>query len=319
MIKINFFDYNSVLVGMSKLYGIDENKIMLMSIKAHCETNPIASFIKMAGIKLDSIDISHVMLHCKHIMTIDDEFASIKKYGLITLDKVLTYETPLHTFLFEHGIEIDVDNRNVFYNGKKIHLYEPEEECEVCFFDGECKHQKFINGKPETLSYRNMACDFRDGISVIRTKLYTHKSEIEVHLSGEIKEVHDYPGVKYHPEILVTLESLIYQLFKESPHLESDWKKKQNGKYYCLDFDINIKDFEMITSKPIFEDYDDYFEFNERPMYGLYNVSPNFYGNIFILKRALGILSGDIPTVYGQIFPEVEIPYDKITITGFRS
>ena len=318
MIKFDFWDCNSVLVGLSELYGLEENAILRMNIESLCEENPVAAFIRKADIKLDSTDVSQVMLHCKHIMTIDDEFASIKKYGLLPLDKVLTYDTPLHNFLFEHGIEIDIDSRNVFYKGRKIYLYKSDEECTSCFFGGECKHSSWLNGESSTLTYKNMACDFRKGISVLKTKLYADKSEIEVHLSGKLEEIHGYSCVKYNPEILTTLEHMICKLFKESPHLESDWRESQVGEYYCLDFDVNIFDFEMITSKPIFENYEDYFEFNKEPMYGLYNVNPNFYGNVFILTRALSILLGEKPTVYGQLLPNVKISYDDISISKYQ-
>lgn len=318
MIKFDFWDCNSVLTGLSELFSLNENAILRMYIEALCEDNPIASFVEKANIKLDSVDVSQVMLHCKHIMTIDDEFASIKKYGLLPLNKVLIYDTPLHKFLFEHGINIDVDNRNLFYKGTEVHLYKSDEECKNCFYGGECKHSSWFNGEPSTLTYKNMACDFRKGISILETKLYTHKSEIEVHLSGKLEEVHGYSCVKYNPEILATIEQMICKLFKESPNLETDWRKRQAGEYYCLDFDVNICDFEAITTRPIFENYEDYFEFNQEPMYELYNVSPNFYGNVFILERALPILLGEKPTVYGQLLPRVKISYDDISVSKYE-
>lgn len=257
-------------------------------------------------------------MHCKHIMTINDEFVSIKKYGLITLDKVLTYDTPLHNFLLEHGIEIDVENHNVYYRGRQVNLYNSDEECTKCFYGGGCKHTTFFDGRPVSQIYKNMVCDFRNSISAFETKLYKHKSEIEVHLCGEIDEVHNYSEVKYNPEILITLESMICKLFKESSHLVEDWRKKQMGKYYCLDFDVNIFDFEFITSKPIFEDYEEYYKFNKVPMYDLYNVSPYFYGNVFILYWAVKVLSAELPTVYGALLPDVKVLYEDITISQFE-
>lgn len=232
MIKFDFWDCASVLTGLSELYGLDENVILRMNIESLGADNQVAAFIEKADIKLDSVDVSQVVLHCKHIMTIDDDFASIKKYGLLPLNKVLTYDTPLHKFLFEHGIDIDVDNRKLFYKGKEVHLYKSDEECKNCFYGGECKHSSWFNGEPSTLTYKNMACDFRKGISILETKLYTHKSEIEVHLSGKLDEVHGYSCVKYNPEILTTIEQMICKLFKESPHLETDWKTRQVGEYY---------------------------------------------------------------------------------------
>lgn len=317
MVRINFFDYASVLSGLEKLYGIEENQILKMIVEAQCEENPVASFIRKANIKLDTVDISQVMLRCKHIMTIDDDFASIKKYGLITLDKVLTYDTPLHRFLLEHDIEVDVDKRNVYYKGKEIHLFKSSEECVNCFYGGECKHTTYFDGQPVSQTYKNMACDFREGISTFETKLYTHKSEIEVHLAGELKEVHNYSEVKYYPEILVTLEDMIWTLFKENPHLKEDWRKRQAGEYYCLDFDVNIYDFEAITSKPLLEGYEEYYAFNEVPMFDLYDASSNFYGNVFILTRAIQVLSAETPNVYGALLRDTKVNYEDITISKY--
>jgi len=182
----------------------------------------------------------------------------------------------------------------------------------------ECRYITFFDGQPASHTYKNMACDFRNSISTFETKLYTNNSEIEVHLCGELDEVHNYSEVKYNPEILRTLESMICKLFKESPHLIEDWRKKQKGEYYCLDFDVNIYDFEFITSKPIFEDYEAYFKFNKVPMYELYNVSPNFYGNVFILKWAIEVLSANSPTVYGALRRETKVAYEDIVISKYE-
>lgn len=319
MIKINFFDCDSLLSGLSKLYGLDENTINRLNVEATGEENPAASFIRAAGIKLDNVDIKQVMLHCKHIMTVDDEFESVKKYGLITLDKVLELDTPLHKFLMEHQIEVDVGNKIVFYKGKKIPLIDSEQECQECFYGTECKYKTWLDGSENTVSYKNMVCDYRENISTFRTKLYVHKSEIEVHLSGTKEEIHKYSEVRYYPEILVTLEDMICGIFGESPHLKEDWKKIQGGKYYCLDFDVNISDFERIVRNPYFEDYEDFYELNENPIYDLYDASPNFYGNIYIIRHAMEILLGETPNIYGQLLPHVSIPFDSLNIEKYQT
>lgn len=318
MIIINFFDCSSLLIGLSKLYGLDENTILRLNIEAIGEENPTASFIKAAGIKLDSIDVRQVMLHCKHIMTVDDEFDSLKKYGLMTLDKVLELDTPLHRFLKEHQIEVDVKKRSIFYKEKKILLIDSEQECQECYYGGDCKHKTWLDGSENTLSYKDMVCKYRKSISIFRTKLYVHKSEIEVHLSGKRKDVHEYSRVRYYPEIIETLENMIFGIFGESPQLKEDWEKRQGGKYYCLDFDVNIFDFERIVNRPYFEDYESFFEFNEKPMYDLYSASPNFFANIYILKWALEILLGEKPNIYGQLLPHVNIPFEDIGIEEYQ-
>jgi hypothetical protein len=48
-------------------------------------------------------------------------------------------------------------------------------------------------------SYRNMDCDYRDGVNIIRSKLYNDKCEVEVHLLGSFKDVHEYSAVRHNP------------------------------------------------------------------------------------------------------------------------
>lgn len=67
-----------------------------------------------------------------------------------------------------------------------------------------------------------MSCDYRDEINNIRSKLYHDKCEIEVHLMGLFEDVYEYSSVRHYPEILVTIENLIFKLFKEGSHLQQD-------------------------------------------------------------------------------------------------
>ena len=318
-VNINFFDYMSVLKAFSKLYHLDEHLITRLAIETSIQDNPTAAFIEKTGIKLDAVDITEVSLHCKHITTINDDFHSLKKYGLLTLDKALTYPTPLCEFLLEHDIRVDVINRDIYYKEKRIHIVESDEECESCFYGTECQKLVDFMGKPTTLSYRNMSCDYRDEINIIRSKLYHDKCEVEVHLSGPLEEVYGYSEVKYHPEILMTIENLIFKLFKEGSHLQRDWQEQQNSKYYCLDFDININDFEFISNgkKLDYYEYRDCLDYNEVPLYDVNLASPNFFGNLFIIQTGLSILRHEEPVVYGQILAKAQVEYENLEITEF--
>jgi hypothetical protein len=318
-VNINYFDYMSVVKAFSQLYKLNENVIMRLAIETIVADNPTVEFIRKAGIKQDTVDISNVMLHCKHITTVNDNFESLKKYGLLTLDKALTYPTPLNRFLLEHDIKLDIANRDIYYKDRRIHIVESDEECKSCFYGSECKELLDIMGKPTTLSYRNMSCDYRDEINIIRSKLYHDKCEIEVHLMGSFKDVHEYSNVRHYPEILVTIENLIFKLFKEGTHLQQDWQAKQNSKYYCLDFDTNIFDFEYITkgNKLEHSDYRNCVGFNVEQIYDLSSASTNFFGNVFIIQKGLGILRHEELTEYGQILPDTKIKYKDLKITEF--
>lgn len=318
-VNVDFFDYISVVKAFSKLYNLDEHLITRLAIETSIEDNPTAAFIEKAGIKLDVVDITEVSLHCKHITTINDDFESLKKYGLITLDKALTYPTPLNKFLLRHDIRVDIVNRDIYYKDKRIHIVKSEEECKNCFYGTECQNLVDFMGKPTTLTYRNMSCDYRDEINIIRSKLYHDRCEVEVHLMGPLKKVHGYSEVKYYPEILITIENLIYKLFQVATHLKRDWQVQQNSKYYCLDFDVNIFNFEYITKgkKLEYSDYSTCFEYNSEPQYYIDTATTNFFGNAFIIQKGLGVLRHEESREYGQILPETEIKFEDLTITEF--
>lgn len=235
------------------------------------------------------------------------------------MDKVLTYQTPLNRFLLEHNIRIDILNRDIYYKDKRIHIVKSDEECENCFYDIECQELADFMGKPTTLSYRNMSCEYRKEINIIRSKIYHDKCEVEVHLLGSFKDVHEYSDVRRSPEILLTIDNLISRLFNERIHLQQDWHEQQNSKYYCLDFDINIFDFELITEgkKLEYTDYRDCFEYNEEPLYDINTANPNFFANVFIIQKGLAVLRHEESIEYGQLLPKTLIQYEDLTIIEF--
>ncbi|NBJ03417.1 hypothetical protein D3Z62_25840 [Lachnospiraceae bacterium] len=314
--KVNFFDKGSVIKAFSELYGMNDGELIPLSYKANLEDDPIHYFLEHYPIQLDMIDISDIELHCKHITTSFDRMESFKKYGFLTLNKTLSQETPLKKFLSDRGISFDLDERKIIYNGKIIHLIEGDQECKECFYGKECQYLKSIFSEEEPLGYRDFACPYRDSIKIIRSKLFHDKGEIEVHLSGSFKDVHDYSEVKYNPEFLVTLENMINKLFDDKVRLVRDWRNLTGGKYYCLEFDVNIEDFEYITSSPQNDWfwYNQFFDLCVNNYYSLEEVNKNFYGNLYLLGVGIRIICDDIPVKYGKIKNGVEIPIQNMDI-----
>lgn len=141
------------------------------------------------------------------------------------------------------GIVFNIETRKVVYKGKDIWLIESDEECKECFYGTECQHKKSIFSDNETLGYRNYACPYRDAIKVLRSKIYHDKGEIEVHLLGSFKDVHDYSEVKYYPEILNTIEKMINKFFKycsEEYYSLDDANNNFYGNLYLLSTGIPV-------------------------------------------------------------------------------
>lgn len=317
--KINFFDRESVIQSFSKLYGIEESTLVALCEIANLHDDPTSYFLSLWLVKLDEVDISNVELHCKHITTAFDELKSFQKYGFLTLQKALEYKTPLKSFLEQRGIVFSLETRKVVYKGKDVWFVDGDEECKECFYGTECQHKKSIFSDNETLGYRDYACPYREAIKVLRSKIYHDEGEIEVHLSGSFKDVHDYSEVKHYPEILNTIERMINKLFDEKVTLTSDWKNLVKGKYYCLDFDVNIQTFEYITNSP-FNDwswYTPFLEYCSEEYYSLDDVNNNFYGNLYLLSTGIPVICGETPVRYGQLKVDTKIPMEKINIEEY--
>lgn len=318
--KVNFFDRECVIESFSKLYNITVGNLIPLCFKANMQDNPELYFIKQHPVSLDMVDISDVELHCKHITTSIDRMNSLNKYGFLTLDKALTSETSINKFLNDRGVVFDVKTRRIFYDGKEIILVERDEECQECFYGTECQYMKSWFSDHETLGYRDLACPYRKAIKITRSKLFHDKGEIEVHLSGSFSDIHDYSEVKYNPEILNTIERMINKLFENKVRLVNDWRELTGRKYYCLDFDVNIRDFEYITTSPQNDKfwYNQFLDFCSKDYYSLDGVNQNFYGNLYLLGVGIQVICCETPVRYGQIKNEVIIPTHNIDITEYK-
>jgi len=318
-LKINFFDRESVIQSFSKLYNIEESTLVALCHIANRQKEPTNYFMRICPVGLDEIDISNLELHCKHITTQIDDCESLRRYGLLTLQKALEFDTPLKCFLQERGIVFNIETRKVAYKGKDVWLVEADEECKECFYGTDCQYEKSIFSDNATLVYRNDVCPYRDAIKKLRTTIYYDEGEIEVHLLGGFEPVHNYSQVKYFPEILETLEDMINELFDEKVTLSEDWRALTGGKYYCLEFDANIKKFEFITTGPYYEPswYSDFFQYCSTECYSLSDVNNNFYGNLYLLSTGIPVICGETPERYGQLLVDTEIPIERINIEEY--
>lgn len=320
MIAWNFFDKDSVIKGFEALYNVNREQLCALVNSLKESENPTADFLNTFPLELDVISIEDVYLHCKHITTTIDNLSSFEKYGFLTLNKMFKYKTPLNDFLNDNDIFVDLENKTLTYCGKTLYIVESDEECKECFYNSSCKHLKSIFSDNEPLSYRDMACSFREAIKCYRSKIYDDNGEIEVHLSGSYDDVHEYSTVKYYPEILYTIERMINQLFNEKISLTSKWRELANGKYYCMDFDVNINQFEYITKIPRFEFswYMPFLDYCKNCYSVLDEVNANFLGNLFLICYGLEVLIGNVFVLYGQLYPDVFISKDDIKITEFN-
>jgi len=319
MICVNFFDQAELCEAFEKLYSFGKDEIVKLAVMSMQQCDPALYFVEQTKMNIDMIDTKNVYLHCKHITTSLDNLESFKKYGFMTLNELLSKKTSLSSFLKEHQIHIDVSNKKVCYKNKCFVLNDSNEECNECFYETDCQHKTSLFSNNTTLIYRDMACSFRDSIKVLRSKLYDDTGEIEVHLAGSKENVHDYSEIKRHPEILITIENLISELFNEKIYLCRDWEEETGGKYYCMDFDVNIVNFERITTTLDEYNYFPFLDYCQNEYSSLDDVNTNFLVNIFLLYNGIPHLAFEEKWICGQILPDTKIPYKSITVTEFQN
>jgi len=318
MIYIDFFDHKKLVEAFRKLYLDDRDELIRLSLEAAKQDNCVLYFVEQTGIQIDTIDVGDVYIHCKHITTAIDNLESIKQSGLITLNRVIDERAPLTRFLEDHKIFFDIPNRVVRYNSKNFNLPYSEDECRECFYETNCQHNTDILSNYTSVTYRDLACTFRRGINNLRSTLYHDLGEIEVFLAGNDKDIHNYSTIKSHPEILYTIERMINKLFEKKVSLCQDWLSHTNGNYYCLDFDVNIKDFEQSTTSSYYHDSVPLLNHCQRNYISLEDANVDFHMNSFILFAGIPLLAFEENTIYGQLLPHIEIPYECITLTEYN-
>lgn len=319
MVYFDLFDNRRLLDTFCQFYNLERYVAVPLIVQASREADPVLYFLQNTDIKLDGISIDNVFLHCKHITTSSDGLESFMRYGLLSLADVLSKDTTLRRFLFDNEIEIDVPGKKFQFEGKTIYLYNYHSDCIECFY-GSCQYERVTWDGEIDIDYKNLHCPFREKTRNLSTKLYTDKAEIEVHLAGSEEEIHNYSTVSEYPEILLTIDDMIESVFGIKVELSKKWKCQQNRKYFCVDFDVNIRDFEGITFAPKYERYlfFPYLDFCNAKYDDLPEYDSNFYGNIFLISKSITALTEGFRSLYGAVFPSIEIPFDRLSIKEYQ-
>ena len=211
------------------------------------------------NINLGNKESDNVHITLKHITTIRDEFKSLEEYGLRDLQFALEGDTYLNKFLYENGIVFDISKDKMFIDGDEYNI---------------------VNSS----SYE----DSEKYMSLLYIKINHDECQIEG-FSESLKEELDYPSVKYHPEILVSIDNFLDSINK-SRNLCEKWKVN-NDKYYVLEFDVAIKDLNNYKDRDI---------------------------NNVLIERCYSKIKGDNWDRYEQIVNKEPIPFERIKITEFN-
>lgn len=314
---LNFFN-NIGFEGSAKLisdyFEINYDNV-IDELLTHYQSNyNILKFIEKFNIDIKKQYNDKTYITCRHAMTTFDNLKYLKENGLLNLKEMLERKTPLSEFLLNNNIKIDVARKVIHYRDSSYSILHRNEQCKNCIFEEyQCK-SFFNNNLPD---YMN--CDYRKALSLLEGKLYYDKCETEVFIDGTIKDIYNYKSVRYSPEILNTLESITCFYDSNMGDLQNKWRYLPNNKYYILEFDVDINNFEYISTKVLYDGYEEIGDILERVGYDEYdfcsdNVSKIVYQNIFILTRFIWNCFWGNCEKYGQIIPTTKINGETIRV-----
>ena len=294
---INLFDSCSGLFTLKEIYNIPEATMANIirqclvrdSIYYDLSDDCVNIFLRETGIHPDTFDISDVKVHCKHVTTVFDNGVSIKRNGLIPLNRLLEEPSVLRAFLLENGIEISPREQYISINGMKHWIPMESRGCDT---------------------------DEWENVGLLSAILYHDHGEVEAFIAGDQKEIIGYSTVKNNPEILHSVETVVKRLTRKDLGLEAKWQKKQ-PQTNVAEFDAKVLDLSYCNTFKCRHDYpstyDELEEFFEKPK----NDNENIWINEWIISSCLynSCPGYDWSPIAVGIRSNVAIPGDSITLT----
>ena len=308
---MNFFDPQSVIYAFCEHFSIDNaffHKVCLSFDSVH---NSAVDFAREIGADLlvPTIDCEII---CRHITTCADNLASVKKHGMLTLDRLLVNDTPLSKFLSSYGIIIDPNQSKMTIRNKRYHINGWEDSCQPCV----SKHAVKI--LPNSFG----CCDYHEKMALLHNKLYHDKGEVEVYASGSDENMlAEYTSIQYGPEVLFTIGEIIKTIIPKTKDnfLQYAWAEQSGIKRYILVFRVPLDAIETNTehkSRTCFYDDSDWFEYSgfEADDYFEDRIPMSFFRNKLLIELAYASIFCSFENSYLQIIPSFQISPDRISI-----
>lgn len=310
----NFFD-NSVhktqkgyLETFCNHFNIDYDATFERLIKLDSTQISFCDLAKILQLDL-TLPTDKSSIICKHITTCTDNLLSVKSLGLITLSQALILDTPLKNFLLTYGIEIDAVDKKIIIKNKSFDLLHFDEKCNKCIYK-----------KSDCL---NCFCEFHQEISMLHSKLYHDKGEVEFFLSGKDNELAEYQSVQKSPEILWNIGKILNTLYRDinEYYFVNEWSRQKNIKRYIIEFVLPLNALELNNkSKNYFIDNANWFSYAgyNYEQYLKDEVSLNFYLNKILVETFFYKYFWD-KAYYGQCIPAFHIKSNGIKIYKFEN
>lgn len=248
------------------------------SIEAYLKNSPVREmdFIRTFNINLMEPDTNKAFIKNTHIATLFDGYDDLIKYGFIDLQKVLTYETNLNKFLKDNNIYFDINNERIVIDGRDYKL------------ESNSKYKSFM----------------------LHLKIHERNGEREAFITGTN---YNYSNVKNYPEILGNIEEFCNDIGINKNLLEK-WEKIHKGKYYVLEFNVNVNDIKWV--------YDDYFcdyeYLYELGYFDEQSIPEKYKKNRYILSNCIHVIQKNVSIGKGSIIDnKAVIKFEDIKIDKY--
>lgn len=176
ILLFNFFDPMDSLSKLAQLYNLDF-EILKSTIEKN-SYNISADYLINKYCISDRIKPTYdIFIVIKHLTTFDDSGASIKKLGILSLDKLLSTTNPLNKFFAENNISIDISSHSIIVNGE---LY------------------KFRQNRFKA-----------DASNYLYHRLISHRGETEGFIFGSDDLIYSYSVIKDYPEIVCYVDKFL--------------------------------------------------------------------------------------------------------------
>lgn len=325
---IDFWDEDTLTEKFMDLYNLTSAQIcnMIKRIKFHGDNDFIFVFCKESGIKLDQVDVTKgLIFNGKIVSTSIDKLDSIKQMGLVPVDILLEYDSPIRRHLSKYDLQINPSKHELIYKGNKYFI--PEYSNELSCFES-CKWCALGNEKCQYTSSRyqkDMFCSYLISIAPLATKLYSDHAEIEMFLSETYDEMLKYSTVSKYPEIFQTITYFVRDFFNDNLLISSDWMTEKQ-RTYIISAPVSYEDMSYrngyidasngLDAEEVYSNYKDYCG----STYDFIEEIPNcFWDNIWLISVCLNMISNypngmECLSLCAGIKHEITIPYSKLEI-----
>lgn len=315
---INLWNNKELTQCFMQIFNISTNMMdRIISRQSLNNEEPyIVSFCEETETKLDSVNYTNDLVFLgKIVSTTIDNCNCIKKLGLVPIDFLLENDSPLRRFLIKHHIIIAPSKHEYTYKNNHFYIPSYNENCKQCIFgDEECRYSNY--------NYKDFVCEYYYAVQSLSTRLYSHRSDIEMFLYASSHDMLTYSTVNRFPEIFLNIEKLILEGFGTSLNLGNEWKEQKQYSY-IVTLPINYSDMsyrdEYISGSDAdaFSLLSQYVDYCEKSYYDPEEVPSCFWDNIWLLNTCLKrICYPDKSSGYmcAGMKHNVLIPYNKLDI-----